>query len=147
MLLWITHSTYALFSLIIQKYSIKFFFTVTSQTLIKYHPPPSPLTYHHGEWRKICRLHGKNAFSLLIASFQLCPHNMKHFAPVLHLIRALSITRYWRKDFGYSLISTASVIGMKTIKIVAHAGIYQNYTKLLTPLYIWGNSLWIKSGI
>ena len=40
MLLWITHSTYAIFSLIIQKYFTEFIFTVTSRTLIKYHPPP-----------------------------------------------------------------------------------------------------------
>ena len=39
MLLWITHSIYAIFSLIMQKYFIELFFTVTSQTLIKYHPP------------------------------------------------------------------------------------------------------------
>ena len=36
MLIWITHSIYAIFSLIMQKYFIEFFFTVTSQTLIKY---------------------------------------------------------------------------------------------------------------
>ena len=41
MLLWITHSTYAIFSLIIQKYLIDIFFTVTSRTLIKYYPPPN----------------------------------------------------------------------------------------------------------
>ena len=41
MLLWITHSIYAIFSLIMQKYLIKLFFTVTSRTLIKYHPPPN----------------------------------------------------------------------------------------------------------
>ena len=44
MLLWIMHSIYAIFSIIIQKYFIENFFTVTSRTLIKYHPPPSPHT-------------------------------------------------------------------------------------------------------
>ena len=40
MLLWITHSIYAIFSLIIQKYFIEISFSVTSRTLIKHHPPP-----------------------------------------------------------------------------------------------------------
>ena len=37
MLHWIMHSLYAIFSLIIQKYFIEFFY-VTSRTLIKYTP-------------------------------------------------------------------------------------------------------------
>ena len=41
MLLQITHSIYAIFSLIIQKNFIEIFFTVTSRTLIKYHPSPN----------------------------------------------------------------------------------------------------------
>ena len=44
MLLWITHSIYPIFSLIIQKYFIEIFLTVTSAILIKYHSPPSDLT-------------------------------------------------------------------------------------------------------
>ena len=40
MLLLIIHSIYLIFSLIIQKYFIDIFFTVTSRTLIKYHPLP-----------------------------------------------------------------------------------------------------------
>ena len=39
MLLWITHSIYAMFSLIIQQYFIEIFFNVMSRTLTKYHPP------------------------------------------------------------------------------------------------------------
>ena len=39
MLLQITHSICAIFSLIIQKNFIEIFFMVTSRTLIKYHPP------------------------------------------------------------------------------------------------------------
>ena len=38
-------------------------------------------------------------------------------------------------------------MGIKTIKIVVHAHIYQNYTKLLTSVYFWGSTLWMKSGI
>ena len=40
MLLLITYSIYAIFSLIIQKYFTDIFFTVTSRTLIKYHALP-----------------------------------------------------------------------------------------------------------
>ena len=49
MLLWITHSIYAIFSLIIQKYFIGFFYRdVMDFNLV----PPTPLIYHRGESRK-----------------------------------------------------------------------------------------------
>ena len=53
MLLWIAYSIYAIFSLIIQKYFIEFFYrVVTDFNQVR----PTPLTYHHGKSRKICRL-------------------------------------------------------------------------------------------
>ena len=52
MLLWITHSTYATFSLIIQKYFIEFFYRdVTDFNQV----PLNSLTYHHGESQKMYR--------------------------------------------------------------------------------------------
>ena len=52
-----------------------------------------------------------------------------------------------KKGLSHSFISTESDMGIKTIKIVVHAHIYQNYTKLLTSMYFWGSTLWMKSGI
>ena len=40
-----------------------------------------------------------------------------------------------KKGLSHSFISTESDMGIKTIKIVVHAHIYQNYTKLLTSMY------------
>ena len=53
MLLWITHSIYAVFSLIIQKYFTKILFyrDVTDVNQV----PSTRLIYHHGESRKMCR--------------------------------------------------------------------------------------------
>ena len=52
MLLWITHSIYAIFSLIIQKYFIEIFFYLDVTDFNQ--GPPTPLIYHHGESRKMC---------------------------------------------------------------------------------------------
>ena len=52
MVIWITHSKYAIFSLIIQKIFNEFFYrdvTDFNQVL------PAPLIYDHGESQKMCR--------------------------------------------------------------------------------------------
>ena len=84
-------------------------------------------------------------------TFERCPPPPPQYEPLCAGYALNWGTLYYqileKKGLSHSFISTESDMGIKTIKIVVHAHIYQNYTKLLTSMYFWGSTLWMKSGI
>ena len=67
MLLWIMHSIYAIFFLIIQNTPLNFFYRDVTDFN---QAPPTPIIYHHGESQKMCRpTYPQGVMKLLNRSF------------------------------------------------------------------------------